>query len=430
MSGDRPGFDPHYHPPLPAGFSFGTLPAGSVPTATVLDPITAQAARILEYPPPERTWQQGLVLLVITLIMFAATGFFRATPTELALLVAVLLLHESGHYLGMRLFNYQDVKMFFIPFFGAAVSGRRASVEGYKEAIVLLLGPLPGIFLGLALGVVCLFYDSALLRSAALMLIWINGFNLLPLMPLDGGRVLHLIVFSRQRHVEAAFRVVTATLLGLVALSGAWGLGIFAVLLVIATPANFRVSKLAQQLRGAFLSSGDANPAAPLSHELAVALIERVRSGFPKVLQPAALANLARQVWERIHLRPPGLIASILLLGMFGATIVVAPAALVVFHAPLPSIVMERQPDGSQVRTRQVRVWGQLKSSTALNADGERHGKFVEYFPSASQIHVEGAFARDLKDGIWTTYTADGQIESQQEFRLGRPIVPPPPNPR
>jgi hypothetical protein len=302
-------------------------------------------------------------------------------------------------------------------------------VEGYKEAIVLLLGPLPGIALGLVLGAVCMFYDSAALRSAATMLVSINGFNLLPLMPLDGGRVLHLIIFSRQRHIEALFRVGTAALLGLLALGiGAWALGIFAVLLLIGTPSTFKVATLAQQLRGAFQFSAETNPSAPLSHELAVALIERVRAAFPQVLQPQALANFARQVWERIHLQPPGIVSSVLLLGVFGATILVTPIAFIVFTvAPIPSIVTAKHAKGEAGQIQQVRVWGRLRSSTELGADGEPHGRFVEYYPYSDQVRIEGAFAGGLQDGTWTTYRQDGQVESREEFRLGEPIKPLPP---
>jgi Zn-dependent protease len=412
--------------PTPAmSFSPDAMAVGHVPLAAPLDPLTSAAARALELPPAQRTWIQSAILLAITLVLFAAAGAFQATPVNLLLIVAVLLLHESGHYLGMRLFNYQDVKMFFIPFFGAAVSGRSTSVEGYKEAIVLLLGPLPGIVLGLILGAICVFYDNALLRTAATMLIGINGFNLLPLMPLDGGRLIHLIVFSRQRHIEAVFRVLTALLLGLLAWAiSAWLLAIPAFFLLISTQANFQVSRLAQQLRGAFHPGAATNLAAPIPREWALALIERVRVVFPQVLQPAALANLARQVWERIHLRPPGFIASVLLLGLYGGTFCATPIALIAFQVPIPSNEPVPQPDGSLKQARVVRTWGRVQSSTELNDRNQRDGRHVEYFPYSGQVKVDGAYADGLQDGVWTTYREDGQVESQEEYRQGVLVEP------
>jgi Zn-dependent protease len=415
---------------LPAQPPFNRADSGTnevVPQtdAPVADAITLQTAQVLENPPPTRTWLHSAILLVVSLVVFAGIGMFSWTPTDLVLLVAILFLHESGHYLGMRMFNYQDVKMFFIPFFGAAVSGRASSVAGYKEAIVLLLGPLPGIFLGIALGMVCMFEGSQLLRTAALMLIGINGFNLLPLMPLDGGRVLHLIVFSRQRHVEALFNVATAALLGLMALGlGAWALGIFAVLILIGVPTTFQVAGLAKQLRQAFQPAPNANPAAPLPHELAVSLAQRMRAAFPQVTAPSTLAGLARQVWERMHLRPPGLIASVLLLGVSGATIVVMLAAIVVFNFPIPARALHKKADGATVAVDQVRVWGQVRTSQEVDADGIPHGRYVEYFPYTDDVHIEGAYSHGTQDGVWTTYREDGQVESQETYRDGELVVP------
>jgi membrane-associated protease RseP (regulator of RpoE activity) len=46
---------------------------------------------------------------------------------------------------------------------------------------------------------------STLLAELGLMLLAINGFNLLPMVPLDGGRPFQLLLFSRHRYLELAF---------------------------------------------------------------------------------------------------------------------------------------------------------------------------------------------------------------------------------
>src|SRR5688572_11854119 len=83
------------------------------PGAVIADPQTEEVLAALAQKPAERTWIQGLVLLLVTLAIFASTGLFSSTPADILMLVGVLLFHELGHYVGMRLFNYQDVKMFF-----------------------------------------------------------------------------------------------------------------------------------------------------------------------------------------------------------------------------------------------------------------------------------------------------------------------------
>src|SRR5438067_1346578 len=66
------------------------------------------------------------VLLVLTLAAFILTQLKSSgSALNIAMIVAVLLFHELGHYAGMRVFGYRDVRMFFVPFLGAAVSGRR-----------------------------------------------------------------------------------------------------------------------------------------------------------------------------------------------------------------------------------------------------------------------------------------------------------------
>jgi Zn-dependent protease len=300
------------------------------PAEPPIDELNAAVLDLLEREPTERTWLQTAGLLGVSLLVFAMTGFFNNEPTRLVLLIGVLLFHELGHFAGMRLFDYQDVRMFFIPLFGAAVAGRNRSVEGYKEAIVILAGPLPGILLGAVLGVAAVVYESELLYSAATLLLIINGFNLLPFLPLDGGRLLHLVLFSRQAWLEAVFRIITG---GLLALCGwwlsAWLLMALGVWIVFATGYTYRVSRIAQMLRGPLRTGGKMDLSARIPLHQAVPLIDLVRQQFPQMTTAQPLANTVRQVWERIHLRPPGLFASLGLLAVYAGGFLAAPVVLV-----------------------------------------------------------------------------------------------------
>ena len=193
----------------------------------------------------------ALVLLAGSLLAFvlAARGG-AATWLNVAILVGVLLLHEAGHWVGMRLLGWRDVRMFFIPFFGAAVSGRRAGAASWKEGVVLLLGPLPGIVAGTAIAAVVRTEGPPALRTAAVMLIAVNAFNLLPLAALDGGKLLQLAVFQRQRHLELAFLVVASV--GLVAASvwlDARVIAYVAIATLTALPLRHRLLAAAQALR-------------------------------------------------------------------------------------------------------------------------------------------------------------------------------------
>jgi Zn-dependent protease len=170
---------------------------------------------------------------------------------RVGLLVGVVAFHELGHLAGMLAFGYRDVKMFFIPFLGAAVTGRRDGVEAWKEGVVLLLGPLPGIAVGLAISLVVRTAGPPWLRALASMLIVINGFNLLPLAALDGGKVLQITLFARNLFLEVAFLVLAA--LGLVAYSLRETtdpvLRYGSILLLVSMPFRYRLLRAAEALR-------------------------------------------------------------------------------------------------------------------------------------------------------------------------------------
>ena len=83
--------------------------------------------------------------LILSLVLFALSFYSSTDAAKLAILIPVLLLHELGHFAGMRLFGYRNVQMFFVPFLGAAVSGRKHAAPVWQQVVVLLLGPLPGL---------------------------------------------------------------------------------------------------------------------------------------------------------------------------------------------------------------------------------------------------------------------------------------------
>jgi len=200
---------------------------------------------------PKARWGTGLVLVgSLALFLFLQAGLHGGSLADLAVLVVVILVHETGHWLAMRAFGYRDVRMFFIPFFGGGTSGRGTGVAAWKVGVVLLAGPLPGMLLGLALAIGMPASAPAVVRDAATMLLFINALNLLPLAALDGGRLLELTVFQRNRWAEVAFAVLAS--LGLAGLAIAlqeWLIGVLAYFMLVALPARWRLIGEAHALR-------------------------------------------------------------------------------------------------------------------------------------------------------------------------------------
>jgi Zn-dependent protease len=198
-------------------------------------------------PPPMTFWPR----LLLSLYWFVIVELVVLTPGDMVWIVATLALHESGHYLGMRIFGYRDVHMFFVPALGAAVSGQKPGVPGWQEGIVLLLGPLPGLVLGCSIYLLDLVVPLPLLHRGATWLVALNFLNLLPFEPLDGGKLCNRHLFSRFRWLEVVTVVLGTVGLVLVCWGPAWIClalsGVFA--LFVLAPARYKMAGAAADLQ-------------------------------------------------------------------------------------------------------------------------------------------------------------------------------------
>ncbi|MBI4694992.1 MAG: hypothetical protein HY749_13305 [Gammaproteobacteria bacterium] len=170
-----------------------------------------------------------------------------------ALLVLVLLVHESGHYLVMKRLGYRGVRMFFVPLFGALVSGEQAAATPGQLLLLYLAGPLPGLLAGLALVYATLNHHlpvSPTLVTLGVVAIVLNVFNLLPVLPLDGGRVLETLWLARAPRARVAFHA--ASVVALLALGLLWDskpLFFIGLLFAFALPRAGRQARLLERVR-------------------------------------------------------------------------------------------------------------------------------------------------------------------------------------
>lgn len=271
---------------------------------------------------------QGLALLVVSLVLFVgAQGTLIEAPwTFLALLVAVLAVHELGHLAAMRAFGYRDLRMFFIPFFGAAAAGKKPDATGTQRALVALAGPLPGIVLGVV-GLVAsaLWRDEMTPIEAQLvgLLLVLNFFNLLPIVPFDGGRFVSIVLFSRWPGVERAFRLLaSAALVWFAVQAGSWLLGLIGAFIALTSGIHATYARLGRRLREQVppprpASILDLPAAVRLDGIAALAPILGAR-GTPEQ-RARDYARGLTGVWNRALDAPPGPLASVLLLLLYGA---------------------------------------------------------------------------------------------------------------
>jgi Zn-dependent protease len=104
--------------------------------------------------------------------------------------VMLLLLHELGHVIQLRREGVEASAPMFIPFLGAVISAKSLGDDAAAEARVGLAGPILGSLASLVPLVVWLATGSDFWRALAFIGFFLNLFNLVPILPLDGGRAM------------------------------------------------------------------------------------------------------------------------------------------------------------------------------------------------------------------------------------------------
>jgi Zn-dependent protease len=104
-------------------------------------------------------------------------------------LVFLLFVHEMGHVLEARRQGLPVSAPLFIPFLGAMITMKQMPHDAWNEAKVAIAGPIVGSAGAAAVWLTGEAYDSNHLKALAFLGFLINLFNLLPVVPLDGGRI-------------------------------------------------------------------------------------------------------------------------------------------------------------------------------------------------------------------------------------------------
>ena len=142
---------------------------------------------------------KALLLLLPKLKLLASTGTILVSLAAYALLwgwpfaagfIALLFVHEMGHVIALRREGIKASAPMFIPFLGAVIAARSLGENALAEARVGLAGPILGSIGSAACIVVWHATGNDLWRALAFTGFFLNLFNLLPVVPLDGGRAM------------------------------------------------------------------------------------------------------------------------------------------------------------------------------------------------------------------------------------------------
>ena len=142
---------------------------------------------------------KAILLLLPKLKIFTTSATMLVSIAAYALIwpwtfalgfVVLLLVHELGHVIQLRREGVEASAPMFIPFLGAVVAAKSMGDDAAAEARVGLAGPVLGSIATLIPLGIWLATGNEFWQALAYIGFFINLINLLPVLPLDGGRAM------------------------------------------------------------------------------------------------------------------------------------------------------------------------------------------------------------------------------------------------
>jgi Zn-dependent protease len=129
-------------------------------------------------------WKTGGTMLLMFSLYAGRYGWKWALG-----IVLLLLVHECGHVIAGRQLGLAVSAPMFIPFVGAAVALKEAPRDAWSQAYVSIGGPLLGSFGALVSHSLGETTHEPVFFAIAATGYWLNLLNLIPIVPLDGGKI-------------------------------------------------------------------------------------------------------------------------------------------------------------------------------------------------------------------------------------------------
>lgn len=164
-----------------------------------------QSPQGLQIPPRKRSWKNAILSffallykakvfllfgsLILSMVVYGL-AFGWTFGIGLALIIAI---HETGHVLANRIKHLDASWPTFIPFLGAIINLRQMPRNADDEAFIGIAGPIFGLGATLITWGLYEYTDIAVLRWLALFGFFMHIFNLMPIVPLDGGRTVSFL---------------------------------------------------------------------------------------------------------------------------------------------------------------------------------------------------------------------------------------------
>jgi Zn-dependent protease len=159
--------------------------------------------------------------------------------TFAAALLISLMFHEWGHIQAMKAYGIKTRGFYLIPFFGGFAMRDEKVNTRWQAIVITMMGPCFGLLMSLFYMLIYGLTGDLFFGALAVFNALINLFNLLPILPLDGGHILKNISFSMNTKGTVALLVALVGLgcyasysTGLLLIALLMGLGCIEILAV------------------------------------------------------------------------------------------------------------------------------------------------------------------------------------------------------
>jgi len=366
----------------------------------------------------------SITLLIVTVILFFSAEIISAQWQEILILIGVLLFHELGHLIAMKLLKYNDVKMFFIPFFGAAVTGKSRNDTAVKSCIVSLMGPLPGILLSVFLFFLFLLTKNFYVFKTAQVMLLLNAFNFLPLMPLDGGRCID-VLFINRRYFRFLLSFAGASIfLTLSYASEDIVIGLIGIVTIYAALSNFKLHGISNKLKAQGVNAHSVD--ALIKDEGALqTVIDKLQFAYPKLFQPKlipkAIHNHLKVIVGTLKFVPAKLLPKIVLL--FSYLSLVSVSLLTTFFllaANYRETPRAEKADGHKNIYAETHLFGAKRAECTVDEDLFYHGKGTRFSSNPGEISAVYYYENGYRTGEWLTFNEAGETIMKKIYEKGR----------
>ncbi|SEP93493.1 M50 family metallopeptidase [Piscibacillus halophilus] len=129
------------------------------------------------------------------LLLLLIGSYFLGLFIELIAFFIIITIHELGHYTAARYFKWKITRLMIWPFGGVMETEDFYNRSSREELWVIIAGPLQHIWIYIVLLVLNGFHIEHIILDQLWMInTVILLFNLIPILPLDGGRILFVFV--------------------------------------------------------------------------------------------------------------------------------------------------------------------------------------------------------------------------------------------